>query len=195
MLLSRRIACFDKQESLSKTKDPEKIVSGLCQLTNLMRDLMSLASKHKIEMNLFYGDGLERIYKIMSDDREVKMARTIDRTRCSQQDTLDEADCILGKGNKNPAREDAVISEKKGQAPRYKHNTSYLLNQTTNDEICHICGALSGESNHISTNGPGGSKIIQYISCRTFVEKTPAQRLSLIRKKGFYFQCLFPGAK
>ena len=34
-----------------------------------MRDLISLTSKHKIEMNLFYGDGLERIYKIMIDDR------------------------------------------------------------------------------------------------------------------------------
>ena len=88
-----------------------------------------------------------------------------------------------------------LSGKEKGQDPRYKPNTSYLSNQTTNDEICHICGAFFGESDHVSTNGPGGSKIIQYFSCRTFVEKTPAQRFSLIRKKGFCFQCLFPGAK
>ena len=67
MLLSKKIACLDKQESLSKTKEPEKIVAGLCKLTNTIRDLMSLATKHHIEMNLFYGDGLERIYMIMGD--------------------------------------------------------------------------------------------------------------------------------
>ena len=41
------------------------------------------------------------------------MARTIDRIRRSQQDTLDEADCILGKGNQNPVTKDAAIGKKK----------------------------------------------------------------------------------
>jgi len=39
-----------------------------------------------------------------------------------------------------------------------------------------------------------GLKIIQYFSCRSFVEKKPAQRFIMVRKKGFCFQCLLPGA-
>ena len=45
MLLSK-IACLDKQESLSKTKEPKKIVAGLCKLTNTIRDLMSLETPY-----------------------------------------------------------------------------------------------------------------------------------------------------
>ena len=38
--------------------------------------------------------------------------------------------------------------------------------------------------NHI-TYGPRGSKVIQYFSCKHFVEKTPAERCSLLRSKGY----------
>ena len=46
MLLSKKIACLDKKESLSKTKEPKKIVAGLCKLTNTIRDLMSLETPY-----------------------------------------------------------------------------------------------------------------------------------------------------
>ena len=34
---------------------------------------------------------------------------------------------------------------------------------------CSVCG----ESDHVATNGPNQTKIIQYFLCRTFVEMTP----------------------
>jgi len=47
---------------------------------------------------------------------------------------------------------------------------------------------------HVSTSGPGGSRIIQYYSCKKFAELSPANRLSLLKSKGLCFQCLFPAA-
>jgi len=37
-------------------------------------------------------------------------------------------------------------------------------------------------------------KLIQYFSCKTFVEMTPTERLSTLKSKNLCFQCLFPGA-
>ena len=190
MLLSKKIACLDKQESLSKTKEPEKIVAGLCKLTNTIRDLMSLATKHHIEMNLFYGDGLERIYMVMGDARLTKWLEYSVDFDLHNKTLWSKLIGFLEKEIKVQQQKTFIGKERCQNPTRYKSST-HLSN--INDK-CHICGAADGESDHIATNGPRGIKLIQYFSCRTFVEKTPAQRFSLIRKRGFCFQCLFPGA-
>ena len=65
ILLSRKIASFDKISQLSKTKEPEKLIAGISQIINLMRDLLNLASKHKIEKNLFYGEALDEYIALL----------------------------------------------------------------------------------------------------------------------------------
>ena len=47
----------------------------------------------------------------------------------------------------------------------------------------------------IPTAGPGETKLIQYFTCKQFVEMTPADQFQLLKKKGLCFQCLYPGAK
>ncbi|XP_057310601.1 uncharacterized protein LOC130648563 [Hydractinia symbiolongicarpus] len=66
-LLSKKLAELNKTEL--KHKDPEKVVEGLSHIVNIMKDLIHLAKCHRIENELFYGDGLERIYKLIGDNR------------------------------------------------------------------------------------------------------------------------------
>ncbi|XP_066916720.1 uncharacterized protein [Clytia hemisphaerica] len=68
-LLARKVAKLDNISQLGKTKDPEKLIAGISQIISLMRDLLNLASKHNIEKNLFYGEGLEKIYRLMGNAR------------------------------------------------------------------------------------------------------------------------------
>ena len=69
MLLNKKLNQISKCESLSKTRDPEKLICELSKLINIMKDLLGLAKQHKIERYLFYGDALNRIYKLMGDHR------------------------------------------------------------------------------------------------------------------------------
>ena len=56
---------------------------------------------------------------------------------------------------------------------------------------CHICG----KEGHVPNAGPGGIKLIQYVTCEQFAEMTPADWFHLSKKKGLCFWCLYPGAK
>lgn len=82
----------------------------------------------------------------------------------------------------------ADIQSKK-DAERYnKRGTHY--GERVDQSKCFICG----ETDHISTKGPNGMRLIQYFSCKKFAEMTPYERFSELRRKGFCIQCLFPGA-
>ena len=60
-----------------------------------------------------------------------------------------------------------------------------------NEQHSHICGESAGSSEHIATFGLGDLKIIQYFTCKTFKEKTPAARLKILRDKGFCSSAFF----
>ena len=76
LLLSRKVATLDNIAQLGKTKDPEKLIAGISQIISLMRDLLNLASKHRIEKYLFYGEGLERIYRLMGNARTTQWLKS-----------------------------------------------------------------------------------------------------------------------
>ena len=52
---------------------------------------------------------------------------------------------------------------------------------------------MYGREDHVPTAGPRGTKFIEYFTCKQFVEMKPADWFQLLKKKGFYFQCLYPG--
>ena len=56
---------------------------------------------------------------------------------------------------------------------------------------CCFRGKAEG---HIATNGPKGTKIVQYFACQKFAEMAPKDRFQELKNKGYCFQCLFPGA-
>ena len=83
-----------------------------------------------------------------------------------------------------PSKKDDQLDNKKGY--RGSSHVAGGKSQT----ICSFCG----ESDHVATNGPNQTKVIQYFSCRTFVEMTPKYRFAELQKKGFCFQCMYLAA-
>ena len=101
----------------------------------------------------------------------------------------------LLQGEKTIRTESSAVGGTFTKNTRYKH--SYFTSDNVNDKndlICHICGESSNDSEHVATIGPGGTKVVQYFSCKVFVNKTPAERFALLRRKNLCFQCLLPGA-
>ena len=155
-------------------------------------------------MQLFHGEALEKISKSMG---EYRITRWLEQT-CEQDLTekllWSKLITFLEKEVKiqqqkmmlqRPKSEDTSREIKeKSERSRYHLNKSFFSGSNSEVPICFICGTRVGESDHVATSGPGGSKVVQYFSCKEFAEKTPAERFSLLKSKGYCFQCLLPGA-
>ena len=197
IMLSKKLAEINNIDVLWKVKTPAKIAEGLSKVINLMKDLMELSKFHNIENKLYNGDAIERIYKLLGDSRITRWLSS------SCDENLEDAELwnklieFLEKDIR-VQQQKALLQEStnsyKSKDPKHPQSQShhsgsgnYLLTPGT----CYICG----ETNHTATNGPGGTKVIQYFSCKKFVEMNPAERFRTLMKKGLCFQCLFPGAK
>ena len=55
--------------------------------------------------------------------------------------------------------------------------------------------SFCGENDHIKTEGPEGTKLVEYFSCKKFAEMTPAQWFTELRRKELCMQFLYPAAK
>jgi len=209
VMLAKKLQQISKTDSLAKLKDPEKLVLGLGKLTNVLRDVMTLARQNNIEANLFYSDGLERVYRLLGDSRVTRWLSTTCDEEMTPKDTwkklisfldkeqkLQQQKMMIHQGWKGDSKAD--IHPKADNHPKDNRNTryrgSFYTNPIPTNISCSICGSPEGSSEHVSTQGPGGSRIIQYYTCKKFVELTPLGRLSLLKEKGYCFQCLFPGA-
>ena len=78
-----------------------------------------------------------------------------------------------------------------GEKPQFGKFNAHFADSSNVEPKCCFCGK---SQEHITTNGPKGTKIIQYFACENFAEMNPKERLQESRSKGYYFQCLFPGA-
>ena len=74
-----------------------------------------------------------------------------------------------------PSKKEDQLDNKKGY-----RCSSHLADRKT-QKTCSFCG----ESDYVATNGPNQTKIIQYFSCRAFVEMTPKYRFAELQKKEF----------
>ena len=199
-------------------KDPEKSISGLGELINLMHDVATLARTHQIEEYLYYGDGLARIIQLIGDSRTTRfISKTCeeDLTQKKKWDSLVtflnkerrilEEKLLLNNGKPDAPKQDTAkrdtLRQEDNRTPGFRRTitssnmqSSHLSSQQAPSTTCSICNARDGTSDHISTNGPGGMKLIQYFACKTFVESSPADRFNLLKEKGYCYQCLFPGA-
>ena len=134
-----------------------------------MSDLLKLASKHKIEKHLFYGDALDRIYKTMKEHR---MTRWLEQS--CEQDLIEKLlwnklITFLEKEVKIKQQKMMMLqrpksdenqreSKDKNERSRYPINKSFLSGSESEVPICFICGA---RADHIATSGPGGSKVVK----------------------------------
>lgn len=192
MLLSRKLNQLDHVESSGKSKE-EKLVTKYSRLICVMKDLLKLASKHNIEKNLFYGGATERIYKVMGDGLVNKWLDLMCDESPIEKELWNKLITFLERQIKIQQQKMLVTPkpEEKDKDDSKKKHRGFFTDQDSDQPICFICGK---SSNHITTNGPGKTRIIQYFACKIFTEKTPSERLRLLREKGYCIQCLYPGA-
>ena len=192
MMLHKKMSTLTNFTPLWKTSNPEKTSDALIKIINLIKDLMNLAEKHNIKEKLYNGDGLERIYSLLGDSRlirwltksseeelegEEQWSKLIEflekEARVHQQRSLIQRTNFKAP----PSKKEDQLDNKKGY-----RGSSHVADGKT-QIICSFCG----ESDHVATNGPNQTKIIQYFSCRTFVEMTPKYRFAELQKNGFLF--------
>ena len=189
-----------------KQKDLSKVADALTRIINLMKDLVSLSKQHSIQNHLFYGNTLDRIYRMIGEER---LRRWLTKDESSGEGeplwnglveflekelkVAQKSALVLGKGPKEQPHNDS--SRDKGSRQSSHHtrdgppgNANPLSQQL---KPCVICNA----TDHTPTNGPGGSKLIQYFACPKFAAWTNSERFSFIFSKKLCFQCLFPGAE
>ena len=77
--------------------------------------------------------------------------------------------------------------EEKGYVGRYN---SHFTGNSSMKPNCSFCEA----EEHIATNGPKGTKIVQYHARQKFLDMDPKDGFHKLKNKGYCFQCLFPGA-
>ena len=219
VMLSRKLHEISKHD-LIKTTNAEKLTTELGKVINMMLDTGKLAKDHHIEEHIYYGDGFTRICHLIGDrrttkflgstcddepspkemwyklvtflEREKKVHQTKMRFDQSRSDTTNKDERKVASGNSrrfNTLTAHAVSTP----YPSTSHGASGSKLQQ-GIITCQICGSKEGVADHISSPGPGGSRILQYFTCEQFVDASPATRLKLIKEKGFCFQCLLPGA-
>ena len=103
----------------------------------------------------------------------------------------------MAKTSKQKDSSSRTSPQGRNQHPSYHTDGSESSRESWNSQsdirstpICSFCG----ESGHVQTNGPAGTKLIQYFVCQKFTEMSPLQRFQTLKSKGFCFQCLFPGS-
>ena len=207
-MLSRKLQSIFKSD-ISKSRDPHKLVLALSKYSNTIREVMLLASQHGIEENLYYGDSLPKIYQQLGDARLTRFLSSISDEEPTAKKTWEKLLTFLEKEEKLNQQKILIqgyqsestnnsannSTHQHHRSPRGQPQKPYLNLPTTSESAsCQLCGDSSSSTEHLSSNGSGGTRIVQYYTCKSFAEKNPASRLSLLKEKGFCFQCLLPGA-
>ena len=174
-----------------------------------MKDLLQLAKRHGLENNLYYGNALDEIFKLIGDNRFTRWLST-SYNLSEGEEQWNHLIQFLEQEIKI-YQQKALYTSKHSDSAQHgiqKPNKSYYQNQDdlskeqVKDKVkievddqkqsqCFICGELDD----IKTNGPLGMKLIQYFVCKKFVEMSPDERYQILKSKGYCIQCLFPGAK
>ena len=202
-MLSKKINQLSSIESLSRSKSPDSLVLTLSKIANLMKELVKLAEEHHIENYLYYGDALQRISTLLGDsllsrwlaksqhDTPPKeswnnLLQFIEKEQQLQQQKI----ILLGSTHNSTPKSPRTLDQPKTNKDHKHHGFN-----TFSSPICSICQSADCVSDHVSTSGPSESRIIQYYTCKKFADVTPANRLSLLKEKGYCYQCLYPGAE
>ena len=206
VMLERKFEEINKITALTKSKDPEKNMESIQSIINLMKDLVDLSTQHNIENDLYHGDAFERIVKLLGEARTTRWISSICTGEAVEKsnpekwqsltDFLEKESKILlqkmllfkkSDKSKETKNEDRIkVDEKKSNY----HNDAHNAESKDDNLICSICN----QAGHVATMGPNYKQVIQYFTCKKFVDMTPAQRFTAVKGKGLCYQCLLPGA-
>ena len=203
MMMNMKLSEINCAEVLLRSRDAEKVTTGLSKVINIMKDLVSLSKQHNIERKLYHGDGLQKIYKLIGESRTTRwLSQTCDEN-LDEERAWESLQMFLEKDLKVQLQRQRIlgktdVSQEKSHPKDCKYEDRgirkfhghYKKSEKDVSLLCCICG----EDGHVATVGPGYSKIIQYFTCKRFVEMTPDERFMELKTKRLCFQCLLPGA-
>ena len=211
LLLQNKISQLDKFDNLDKVKGDEKLGVALAKIVNMMTELTTLAQKYNLEAKLYVGGGLEKVLSLLGDARErrffkdslkknitPKSSGTAESEVCAERlewenlkKFLDDERALREKMTLvQKSKESLGICSQNKQQPRDK-KSSGSVNTGSVELICCFCN----QKDHIISTDPSGKKVIDYFSCKKFVDLSPKERRAELMKKKFCFQCLTPGMK
>ena len=200
MMLTKKLNQISSMDNLSSTKDHEAIALSLSKIITTLKETIHLAEQHNIEQNLYFSDGLTRIYNLLDEPRLSRWLRTIAEegnpkqqwsrlvTYLEDEQKLQQQRINILEASK-PSKPPPRNPQRKDPRQRSGHHSG-----PPGTPKCFICDDHDGQSGHLATNGPSNTKIIQYHSCFKFAELSPANRFAVLKSKGYCFQCLYPGA-
>ena len=87
LLLKKKLPQIGNISQIWKIRNQEKLVDTLSKIINIMRDLHQLAEQHNIKSRLYSGNGLERIYQMMSDSQVTRWLSTICEVEYNDEQT------------------------------------------------------------------------------------------------------------
>ena len=137
---------------------------------------MKLAKQHNNEEKLYRREGLQQIHKLLGDGRVTRWLTTM----CDEQledKVWEKLILFLEKEMKIWQQRSLVLSRSTTELKdRRGRNELHVVDTNENviNSECFICG----ENDHIKTEGPGGTQLVQYFSCKKSAEMTPAQRFT-----------------
>ena len=96
-LVKKKLFHLGKKNQIWKLKDSEKMLEALSKMINFMKDLEHLAYEHNIQARLYSGDGINRIYQLLGDNRVTRWLSTICDDTYNDQELWSKLTEILEK--------------------------------------------------------------------------------------------------
>ena len=196
VMLEKKFEEINKVAVLYKIKDTDRLMESIQSIINLMKDLISLSKQHKIENDLYYGDAFERIVKLLGDSRVTRWIISISDKELSNQEKWKDLMEFLEKESSVLLQKKLLFKkvdnkDHKQHGNKTVHHTEpQIMSSTKSPLICSICD----QDGHVATIGPNNTKVIQYYTCKKFVDMAPKQRFAAVKSKGLCYQCILPGA-
>lgn len=146
-----------------------------------MKDLVKLSKNHNIEANRYHGGAMDKIWRLLGYSRVTRWLSTMYDEKFDDEQLWSKLIEFLEKDVKIQQQKLSFCRRLNTDKPTddrsrdtRRRTVNHNMNDSNDDErrqddmICVLCG----ESGHVATNGPGGTKIIQYFACKTLTKSS-----------------------
>ena len=219
LLLQNKLSSLGKISNFEKIKkDDQKVSNSIIQLCNLMSDLGRLAEEYNLEDELYHGPATGKILDIMGKEQERKFIKSIalddlsNRQKWDRLDTFLRAELTVRKAWILNDKVRKSTSESSSQDTSNKPNNDNSAAKKKSDgngaqtfhsptpappppPIKPVACLICGHDDHIQSVDSQGKFYVEYVACKSFVDKTSKERDRLLFRKRLCTKCLKPGAK
>ena len=211
LLLQSKINSLDKLGNLGSVEGDEKLANALAKIINMMTELSTLAQRHNLEYKLYVGGGLEKLYKLIGNERERKfLSKNLETMSSAMSSSTQGSEVLVEKDTwenlkkflqkEHALREVLTLNQKSKEClgvktpSKDKKSLGGLSNTLVTSAAsysCHICG----KTDHVLSTDSYGRQHVDYFSCPVFASMSCEKRRQELQRKGLCFQCLRAGQK